>query len=331
VCTRKFTKELNSGGRETNAYRTDMAPFLARTRLASRVIHATRARNSSDVEHSTTSTSNRMNATTIVKYMNQIATPNNRQQVARRSFAHSHLQQQSPAPAGPIYSFHFPLQLPPFFSSSSLPSFSVPKNLLGQIFSPIFSPSSTGNPACTTLPSPSPSSFKFTQKIALPTTGLNLTPLLFPSRSSLTTLSPYHFSIISSSLAGRAAELYATSTFGNHVSPPVQFALKKTKNDAPRLNWRPLPSFMTWCWGQKSVCKSYFCPGRYRTSCGMLKGSWGSSMLPMKVRARFRIHDTSGCLMGSGAEEEVRPETRVLGPRERDMKDDAKSGELGRA
>jgi hypothetical protein len=62
----------------------------------------------------------------------------------------------------------------------------------------------------------------------------------------------------------------------------------------------------------------------------MLKGSWGSSILPMKVRARFRIHDTSGCSMGSGAEEEVRPETRVLGPRERDMKDDAKSGELGR-
>jgi hypothetical protein len=52
-------------------------------------------------------------------------------------------------------------------------------------------------------------------------------------------------------------------------------------------------------------------------------------MLPMKVRARFRIHDTSGCSIGRGAEEEVRPETRVLGPRERDMKDDAKSGELG--
>jgi hypothetical protein len=51
----------------------------------------------------------------------------------------------------------------------------------------------------------------------------------------------------------------------------------------------------------------------------------------MKVRARCKIHDTSGCSMGSGAEEEVRPETRVLGPRERDMKDDAKSGELGRA
>jgi hypothetical protein len=49
-------------------------------------------------------------------------------------------------------------------------------------------------------------------------------------------------------------------------------------------------------------------------------------MLPMKVRARFRIHDTSGCSIGRGAEEEVRPETRVLGPRERDMKDDAKSG-----
>jgi hypothetical protein len=48
----------------------------------------------------------------------------------------------------------------------------------------------------------------------------------------------------------------------------------------------------------------------------------------MKPRARSRIHDTRGCSMGRGAEEEVRPETRVLGPRERDINEDAKSGKL---
>jgi hypothetical protein len=60
----------------------------------------------------------------------------------------------------------------------------------------------------------------------------------------------------------------------------------------------------------------------------MLKGSCGRSMLPMKPRARSRIHATRGCSMGRGAEEEVRPETSVLGPRERDINEDAKSGEL---
>ena len=60
----------------------------------------------------------------------------------------------------------------------------------------------------------------------------------------------------------------------------------------------------------------------------MLNGSWGRIMLPIKVRARFKIHDTSGCVRGRGADEEVRPETRVLGPRERDMKDVVKSGVL---
>jgi hypothetical protein len=156
-----------------------------------------------------------------------------------------------------LYSFHFPPQLPPFSSYSALLSF--PKNLLGQIFSPIFSPSSTGNPACTTLLSPSPSALRLTQKIALPTIGLNFTPLLSPFLFSLITLSPYQFSI-SPSPAGRFAELYVASTFGNHVSPPEQFALKKTKNDAARLKRRPLPSSMTWCCGQKSVWRLYFCP-----------------------------------------------------------------------
>jgi hypothetical protein len=51
-------------------------------------------------------------------------------------------------------------------------------------------------------------------------------------------------------------------------------------------------------------------------------------MLPMNVRARVKIQDIKGCERGRGAEEEVRPETRVLGPWERDMKEDAKSGEL---
>jgi hypothetical protein len=41
------------------------------------------------------------------------------------------------------------------------------------------------------------------------------------------------------------------------------------------------------------------------------------------------MQDTRGCSAGRGAEEEVRSETRVLRPRERDMKEDAKLAELG--
>jgi hypothetical protein len=48
----------------------------------------------------------------------------------------------------------------------------------------------------------------------------------------------------------------------------------------------------------------------------------------MNVRARARIQSTKGCERGRGAEEDVRPGTRVLGPWERDIKDDAKSGVL---
>lgn len=60
----------------------------------------------------------------------------------------------------------------------------------------------------------------------------------------------------------------------------------------------------------------------------MLKGSVGRSMLPRNLRARVRMQDTRGCSTGNGAEVEVRPVTRVLAPRERDMKEDWKSGEL---
>jgi hypothetical protein len=51
-------------------------------------------------------------------------------------------------------------------------------------------------------------------------------------------------------------------------------------------------------------------------------------MLPMKVRARARMHATSGWSRGSGAEVDVRPLTSELGPWEREMKDEVKSGEL---
>jgi hypothetical protein len=51
-------------------------------------------------------------------------------------------------------------------------------------------------------------------------------------------------------------------------------------------------------------------------------------MLPMKVRARARMQATSGWSRGSGAEVEVRPLTSELGPWEREMKDEVKSGEL---
>jgi hypothetical protein len=51
----------------------------------------------------------------------------------------------------------------------------------------------------------------------------------------------------------------------------------------------------------------------------------------MKVRARVNIQDTSGCSSGRGAESDVRPLTGVLGPRERDMKELAKSGVLGQS
>lgn len=50
----------------------------------------------------------------------------------------------------------------------------------------------------------------------------------------------------------------------------------------------------------------------------------------MKVRARARMHATSGWDMSSGADWDVRPDTRVLGPRERDMNEEAKSGDLSR-
>lgn len=48
------------------------------------------------------------------------------------------------------------------------------------------------------------------------------------------------------------------------------------------------------------------------------------------MRARERIHDTRGSVGSRGAECEVRPETRVLGPWEREMKEGSKSGELVR-
>lgn len=51
-------------------------------------------------------------------------------------------------------------------------------------------------------------------------------------------------------------------------------------------------------------------------------------MDPMKRLARLKMHDTSGWVSSRGAERDVRPLTRVLGPLERDMKEDAKSGEL---
>lgn len=60
----------------------------------------------------------------------------------------------------------------------------------------------------------------------------------------------------------------------------------------------------------------------------MLKGSDGSSMVPMKRRARDRMHETSGWERGSGAESDVRPLTRCVVPLPRLMKDSVKSAEL---
>lgn len=51
-------------------------------------------------------------------------------------------------------------------------------------------------------------------------------------------------------------------------------------------------------------------------------------MEPMKLRARDRMHVTSGWEVSRGAEVDVRPDTRVLGPWERDMKDSENSGDL---
>lgn len=50
--------------------------------------------------------------------------------------------------------------------------------------------------------------------------------------------------------------------------------------------------------------------------------------VPRKARARERMQDTSGSVGSRGAEWEVRPETRVLGPWEREMKEGSKSGAL---
>jgi hypothetical protein len=132
------------------------------------------------------------------------------------------------------------------------------KELLGQIFSPIFSPSPTGNPACTTLLSPFPFGSRLTQNTAFPLIGLNFTPFDFPSISPRATLSLYSPSRLDTA-AGEG------STNGKNVSPLVQLSCEKTKNDATRLNYTCVPVFSSvviWCSGQKSVWRSYFWLGK---------------------------------------------------------------------
>lgn len=61
----------------------------------------------------------------------------------------------------------------------------------------------------------------------------------------------------------------------------------------------------------------------------MEKGSEGRCTEPRNVRARFKRQDTSGWVMGRGADCEVRPVTCCLGPpRARVMKDSVNSWEL---
>ena len=93
---------------------------------------------------------------------------------------------------------------------------------LVQIFIPTFPPPTTGNPACNTLSSPLPSSSKFAQNTAFPSTGRNVTPLSHSSSQSTIPSEHHH-----PSPPGGA------STRGKFVPPPTvpSSTCTYTKND----------------------------------------------------------------------------------------------------
>lgn len=93
-----------------------------------------------------------------------------------------------------------------------------------QTFIPTLTPSPTGNPACSVLRSPVPSSRKLIQNSPLPLLATKLVPL--PSCPCLILSRPRR----------PTSEIV---TFGNHVSPPVHSSWRYTKKLANLLYFLP--------------------------------------------------------------------------------------------
>lgn len=114
-----------------------------------------------------------------------------------------------------------------FQESSQSPLTSAGKGAcLVHIFIPIFSPDTSGSPACSVLPSPFPSSSKFTQNTALPSTGRNVTPSSYSASQSTKPARHHQLSCPSEARSAGA------SSSGKFVPPPVTLsALTYAKNE----------------------------------------------------------------------------------------------------
>ncbi|EAQ90236.1 hypothetical protein CHGG_02171 [Chaetomium globosum CBS 148.51] len=153
----------------------------------------------------------------------------------------------------------------------------------------------TGSPACSVLSSPRPSSPKFTQNTAFPSTGRNVNPLSHGSSQS-TILSAHHLSS-----AG-------ASSRGKFVPPPVVPGSTRTyaKNELTRFP----PTAADACGlrgGNQSVWKWKCSVAAYLTNCSGSRLVRGTSN-PWKDSARDSMQATTGSEGGTVVDWEVRRE-----------------------